>query len=263
MGKNLFKQSGFTLVEILVYVAIFAISATFLVAILGVVLKIQNRQSSVNEVNQQISFVNATVQRLVQTSSLVENATGTVSNSLTLRMASPALDPTKIYLSNDVVFLQQGNSSPVSLTNANVSVDVFSVTKHENPGGPAVVQIDLSLSYNSSNPQAQVTRTARTAVTRISAATFDSSVVPNSNGAWDVGTQSNKWKDGYFSGNVTVDGKAGIGTSPSGSAIIKSSGDIGFSASGIGLILKAPGGTCYRLGINNGGSFATSVATCP
>lgn len=176
--------TGFTLIEILIYIAIFALSATFLVAILGVVGKVQNRQTSANEVNQQISSINNTIQRLVKESSLVENDAGVSSPTLTLRMPEGTRlgnDPTKIFLENNVIYLQQGpqTASKIPLTNSNVKVENFSVIKYQNTGGPAVVQVDLSISYNSANPQSQILRTARTAITRISAATFDSSVLPN------------------------------------------------------------------------------------
>lgn len=267
-GSYKVKVRGFTLIEILVYIAIFAVSATFLVGILTVVLKIQNKQGSATEINQQISFVNNTIQRLVQNASLIDNATGMSSTTLNLRTSQTSLDPTKIFFSNNVIYLQEGKSSAVALTSSNVKVDNFLVTKYENPGGPAVVQIDLTLSYNSQNPQNQISRTLRTAITRISAATFDSSVVPNSNNSFDLGNPSTKWKDGYFSGNLTVTGRAGFGTAPSdlSSAKIKSSGDIGFNNSGIGLILKAPNGDCYRLTVNNSGVPTTtpsSPVTCP
>ncbi len=264
-GSYKVKARGFTLIEILVYIAIFAVSATFLVGILTVVLKIQNKQGSATEINQQISFVNNTIQRLVQNASLIDNATGMPSATLNLRTSQTSLDPTKIFFSNNVIYLQEGKSSAVALTSSNVKVDNFLVTKYENPGGPAVVQIDLTLSYNSQNPQNQISRTLRTAITRISAATFDSSVVPNSNNSFDLGNPINKWKDGYFSGGLSIYGQAGIGGAPSSDTAIKlkTNGDIFINSNGKSIILKSPDGTCYRLGFTNGGAFATSSLGCP
>ncbi|MFH0712351.1 MAG: hypothetical protein V2A55_00610, partial [Candidatus Jorgensenbacteria bacterium] len=92
---------------------------------------------------------------------------------------------------------------------------------------------------------------------KISAATFDSSILPNSNNAYDVGNAANNWKDAYFSGNI------GIGTGPVSAVKIKSNGDMGFSSSSAGIIFVAPGGSCFHLKLNNAGNIATSTAACP
>ncbi|MFA6365530.1 MAG: type II secretion system protein, partial [Candidatus Paceibacterota bacterium] len=51
------EESGFTLIEILIYAVIFSVSAVFLVNILTSITQTQVRQTSINEVNQQVSFV--------------------------------------------------------------------------------------------------------------------------------------------------------------------------------------------------------------
>ncbi len=82
------SRSGFTLVEVLIYTIIFAVSAVFLVGILMAITRVQSRQSSVNEVNAQITFVDKTIQRLVREASLVDMDAGESTTTLTLRMAS-------------------------------------------------------------------------------------------------------------------------------------------------------------------------------
>lgn len=42
-----------------------------------------------------------------------------------------------------------------------------------------------------------------------------------------------------------------------------SSGDFGFSNSTKGVILKSPGGTCYRISVDNSGVLSTASTTCP
>ncbi len=258
-------QSGFTLIELLVYAAVFSVSAVFLVNILTAVTQTQVRQTSGNEVNQQISFVSQTIQNLVQQASLIENDAGVASSTLTLRMASSSIDPTIIYTyaSGTAVYLEQGTSSPVMLTNDKVTVNNFSVTKFENPGSLAVVQVNLTLAYNTLSSQSKFSKSWWGAVTPASAATFDSSILPNSDSAYDIGGSSAKWNNGYFANNVQILGGIGLGTTPSLSAKLKSTGDIGFSSSAAGVILMSPGGTCFRLGISNAGTFTTSTATCP
>jgi prepilin-type N-terminal cleavage/methylation domain-containing protein len=263
-------RDGFTLVELLIYVAIFGVSAVFLVSILTSVTRTQVRQVSGNEVNQQLSFVASTIQRLVRNSSLIANEAGVSSTTLVLRMASSTLDPTFIYVdaSSTAIYLQEGTSTPIRLTDEKVAVGNFSVTKKEPSGGLAVVHVDLTLDYQTTVESSRASRTWSGAIARISAATFDSSILPNAAGSLDIGSASLNWASAYFSGNVTIgtNGQLGVGGSPSAlstTKILSTNGDIGFSTSTYGLILKSSNGTCYRLGVTNAGALSTSSVTCP
>ncbi len=259
------KKSGreaFSLIEVLIYIAIFSLSAIFLTAILTTVTQIQSRQTSSNEINNQLTFVNNAVQTVIQQSSLIDMTPGVATSTIRLRMASSSLDPALIYASGTILYLTEG-SSTIPLTDSSVAVNGFTATKFENPGGFDVVQINLSLSYNSGGPQGQLTKVLQSAFARITAATFDSSLTPNTDNGLDLGTASTRWRNGYFSSYVDIYGNLGVGTQHSASAALKTTGDIGVANSAAGLILTSPGGTCYRLTVTNSGALATSTAACP
>ncbi|MDI6734137.1 MAG: type II secretion system protein [Patescibacteria group bacterium] len=295
-----FEKQAFTLVEILVYIAIFSIGATFLVGILTVVTKIELRQTSSNEVNQQIAFVANTVQRLVRESSLIENPAGISSSTLVLRMASSTRDPLKIFFdaSSSLLYLKEGANNAVALTNNKVKVTEFFVTKYENPGSQALVQIDFTLDYNTDRSQSKFSRTWHSAIGRISAATFDDNIIPSRSDynigqitaeTWQrlyLGPGSNGFPSytfggdsdtGIFNGNggginvlsFTTGGTERMNINGSGninilsSAKIKSLSDIFVVTSTAGFILTSPNGSCFRLGISNGGNITTSSITCP
>lgn len=270
---NFKGEKGYSLIELLVYVAIFAVSAVFLTAILLSVTRIQTRQNSVNEVNNQVSFVAGTVQQLVRDSSLIDMESGVATSTIRLRMASSTLDPTIIYASGTAVYLSEGSvipsSTPVVITNSNVTVNSFTATKYENPGGLSIIQLGITMTYNSPTPSAQLTRSLQTAIARVSAAQFDSAVYPTTaSSSLTLGTAVNPWYTGYFNNNVSIGGQygqigLGVDFSPSTNALIKAAGNIGFSDSAYGVILKSAGGTCFLLGISNSGAIATSTATCP
>jgi len=267
------EKKGYSLIELLVYVAIFAVSAIFLTAILLTITKVQTRQNSVNDVNQQVSFVANTVQQLVQQSSLIDMTSGAATTTLKLRMASSTMDPTLVYASGTAIYLSEGtlipSSTPVALTNSNVNVNSFTVTKYENPGGLALIQLGLTMTYNSPTPATQLTRSVQTAIARVSAANFDSAVFPTSvSSTLTLGTASFPWYTGYFNNNVSLGGQygqVGLGTgfSPSTNVLLKSAGNIGFTASTYGVILTSPGGSCFLLGISNSGIVTTSSIACP
>lgn len=258
------REAGFSLVELLIYIGIFSMSAVFLISILTVVTQVQLRQTSVSELNQQLAFVNDTVKRLIQTSSLVDMSAGTATESLTLRMSSSSADTTRVYASSSVLYLEEVTDESVStvtpLTDSNVIVDDFSVTKYENPTGFAVVGINLTLSYNTTNPKSKATRSLQTAVGRISAAEFDSSVYPNVDASHDLGTALKKWKDAYFSGVVGI----GVTSFSSGYKFVASGGDVATKDANTGFVVKTPdGSSCYRLGVTNSGTVTSTVVTCP
>ena len=270
MIKEMKHREGFTLIELIIYMAIFSVSAVFLVSILTSVTRTQVRQASGNEVNQQLSFVSNTIQRLVRSASIIENDAGVASTTLVLRMASSTLDPTYIYVdaSSTAIYFQEATSTPVRLTDDKVTVGNFSVTKQEPSGGLAVVHVDLTLEYQSSAETAKATRSWKGAIARISAATFDSGILPNASGNLDIGSASLLWRDAYFSGDVAIgtSGQLGVGGNPSAlstTKILATNGDIGFSTSTYGIILKSTGGSCFRLGVTNGGAISTSSVTCP
>ncbi len=250
-------KGGFSLIELVIYIGIFVAAAVFMVGILIIFTQINLRQTAVNEVNSQVSFVNNTVERVVRESSLIDMTAGSATSTLNLLMASSTLNPTKVYLEDNAVYLEEGSFSPIPLTDSNVTVSDFEVTKYENPGGHSLVQIYMTVSYNTSNKKAEFKRTVNTAISRVSAATFDSDVIPNADNSYDIGNASKKWKDAYFSGNV------GIGTAPVSSAALKSAGDIAITTSTKGIIFTTPDGTCLRLTLTNAGNISTSSVSCP
>ncbi len=261
--KCLSGRKGFSLIELVIYIAIFTVSAIFLVAILTSITRIQTREGSAGEVNRQIGFVGDTLKQMVQNSSLVDMTFGTGTSTLRLRMATSTNDPTLMYLSGTTVYLKQGSLDPVALTSSDVIVDNFLVTPYQNPGGTTIVQLDLSMTYNAGNPTARLTRSLETSVARVSAAQFDSSVYPTAAGTLDLGTATYQWRNGYFSGTLDVDGQTTFGASVGGATVLKSYGNIGFSTSTYGIVFVTPGGSCLLMTLTNTGAVATSSVACP
>ncbi|MEX1014688.1 MAG: type II secretion system protein [Candidatus Paceibacterota bacterium] len=257
MIKNKFNNKGFSLVELLIYIGIFAASAVFLVSILIIFTRIHVRQTSVNEVNSQVSFVNNFIQNKVREASLIDMNAGISTTTINLRMASSTMDPTLIYWEDETVFFKEGSNDPIPLTNSNVSISDFSVVKYQNPGGHDIAQVHLTVNYNTDNSRAEYQRSIRTAISRVSAATFDSDILPNQGNSFDIGNSSQNWRDAYFSGHI------GVGTTPVSSASIKVTDDISFTQSDIGVILVAPDSSCFRISIDNAGALSTSSVACP
>ena len=101
------SKRGFSLLETLLYLGIFAIIGGSLFGILTNVVRISTREVSGDEVSSQLQFAMETVSRLVRESSAIETET-TATTTLKLRMQNPALDPTCIFMENGVLKLSQG-----------------------------------------------------------------------------------------------------------------------------------------------------------
>src|SRR3989344_4182805 len=128
-GKKKFLR-GFTLMELLIYIAIFAITAGLLTGILYTTNRTQTREQIASAVNQELNFVMQTVQRLVRESSQVETPAGESSN-LTLRFKNLSLDPTIICRGSAVgcfgtdpnkIYVQQGTGAATELTSDQVKI---------------------------------------------------------------------------------------------------------------------------------------------
>ena len=215
-------RKGFTLIELLIYVSIFVVAAGLLTSILVITSRVENNEIVSTQVGQELNLVLNTVQGLVRSASLVEcansgpadsNCLSSTGPNLKLRLENSTLDPTCVYLENGIVKLAQG-SDPASKQNCNTAVatnltttkvtaNSLTFTKFDVPGGHATVQVDAQFTYNSPNPQLQISKTLRSAVGRVSAATFDSDLLPDATNQRSIGTivgASKKWKDIFLSG---------------------------------------------------------------
>lgn len=212
--KNLICQRrGLTLIELLVFSAIFAIVMATFISVLVSTTRIQSKQYALAEVNSQSLFTLRTIERLVAQSSLVDIPVGQATSSLKLRMPDSSSDPTYIYLSGGVVYVKYTDSgSPEPLTSSRVNVSSLSFVRRPNSPGHDSVNVSLVVEYVTSNPQHQFSQALSTAVSRVSAATFDSNLIPSSTATYNLGVTGQIWNSVnniiYFSGS-----NVGIGVS--------------------------------------------------
>ncbi|MBN2197627.1 discoidin domain-containing protein [Candidatus Wolfebacteria bacterium] len=204
------KTLGFTLIEIVIYVSIFAVVGGLATAILITATKVQQNESASSEVGGQMNFVLQTIQRLVRSSSNIEIEAGIATSSLKLRMADSAKDPTCIYLESGKIKLAEGPGdnpencvlTAIDLTDDNVVVDSLNFRKITSYPGHDSVSVDIQITYNSESPDSQVERALQTAVSRVSAATFDANILPGSS-SYDIGQIGSPWQK-IFMANGTA-----------------------------------------------------------
>ncbi len=254
------KRSAFTLIEMVIFTAIFTVTIIAFISVLISITRTQVRQSAVSEVNQQSQFVLQALQYYVERSSLIETTSTEAGTSITLRMKSSFEDPTLIFASGTQIYSKVGTDPAQALTSDKVMVSNFSMTKKENAPGKDSLAVSFSISYNTTNPGQQFSQALQSAVARVNAATFDSGIFPNADNALKIGATSQSWQSIndaiYFSGS-----KVGIGGTP-GALFQVHGGDVYVDDSARGLILNSGSG-CFRIKINTSGNLATSSIACP
>jgi hypothetical protein len=202
-------RRGFTLFELVIFMGIFAGVIVMFVTILVSVMRVQVRQEGAAEVNGQSQFVLQSIQRYVEQSSLVEMPADTASTTLKLRMVSSSTDPTVIYSSSSIVYVTQAGGSPQPLSSNKVLVSNLTFVKRANAGGHDSVSVAFTVAFNTASPQQQFSQFFSTGIARVSAATFDSNVVPSVSNTYKLGVNTTDWQsiNGtiYFSGtNVGI-----------------------------------------------------------
>lgn len=268
------KQTGFTLIEVLLYLGIFIIIGGLFFGVLTQIIRISSHETSGNEVTNQLNFVTQTVNRLVKASSNIETAAGLSTTTLKLRMKDPALDPTCIYLSNNSVLLAEGpdalnpqncttNSSKIMpITTSKVIVNSLNFKKLTFYPGHDQVLVDVQISSADTNPAAQVARTLHSAISRVSAATFDSNLVPGATNAFTIGVSGSAWRSIndliYFSSN-----NVGVGVQNPTAKLQVGSGNIYVDTTGNSLIFKDSSGVCHKLTVSTGSVLSAPIIACP
>ncbi|MBT9169619.1 MAG: hypothetical protein DDT19_02981 [Syntrophomonadaceae bacterium] len=109
-------------------------------------------------------------------------------------MPQTNINPTIISSDVNGIRVRQGAADAVLITSDRVRISSLRFQRFDNPGGKATVSIDLSLTYNTTNPQLAITNTLISAVGRATAATFDSDLLPDATNIRNVGGVNLGWR---------------------------------------------------------------------
>jgi len=148
------SRRGFTLFELLIYIAIFVIFIVSFVAILINVLRVQNRQESTTEVNTSIQFAMQRIQTEISAVSSI-----CLNSSTEIELSSCAGSGNIIKL--DMGSIKVGNNS---ITGGKVQVDKLNFTKIDvpTPERPLInIEIQMSFKDGLTNPQKAFTQVLR------------------------------------------------------------------------------------------------------
>ena len=148
---TLSHQTGYTLIELLLYVAIIGILLSSITVFFGMMVSARVKNQTIAEVNDQAAAVmDYMTQTIRNASSITSPTAGTSGSSLTLVVPTGSLSPTIFSLSGTTLQVKEGTAAAVSLTSSDVQLSSLTFTNLTRSGTPGIVQISFTL--NRTNP---------------------------------------------------------------------------------------------------------------
>ena len=214
------RNWGFTYIELLIYMSVFAVVSFIFASVLTTFTRLHTQQLAEAELNNQLNFAIQTVQKLIaspETASITVNNGGAPQDQdsnpgavLVLRRKSSIEDPTKVYVSSNALVIKKGGQAEMPITTNKVLVSNLTFNKKTNAPTFNSVKITLALQY--AGVVGNVSRQIVAVVGRASAATFDADIYPVSDNISNIGLSSNRWRNGFFSGLLQADGGVKVST---------------------------------------------------
>ena len=150
--RNLPAQAGYTLIELLLYVAIVGVLLSAVTAFFGSTVDARVKNQTINEVNTQGIFaLDYLTQTIRNATSITTPIAGASDVQLTLVVHTASLSPTVFSLSSGQLQVKEGANAAVALTGSPVQVTALSVKNLTRSGTTGVVQVTLTVSRTNPN----------------------------------------------------------------------------------------------------------------
>ena len=146
--KSSASQSGFSLIELLLYVSIASIMLLVTSLFLSTLLQSRIKNQTVAEVDQQGLQVMQIIAQTARNSEAITSPTiGASTSSLTLDVITVANDPTVFDLASGAFQMKEGAVTAVSLTNSRVIVSSLTFQNLSRAGTPGTIRIRFTLTH--------------------------------------------------------------------------------------------------------------------
>jgi Tfp pilus assembly protein PilW len=160
--KTIDRQSGFTLVELLLYLAITSIMIVVISAFIQAMYEARVKSQTISEVEHQGQLVMNTIGQSLRNATGVTTPaangttgtacpTATTANALVLTVRTAANSPTTFDLSSGVLRMKEGAAAAVNLTNSKVAVCGLIVDDLTVSGQARSVQVKFTITDSSTS----------------------------------------------------------------------------------------------------------------
>lgn len=144
--KHTRRSAGYTLIELLLYIAISSILLSSITVFAGLVVEARVKNQSIAEVDQQgARAMEIITQTIRNATSITAPAAGASANQLTLVVPTGALSPTVFNLSGSTLQITEGAGAAVALTTNEVQISNLTFKNVTRSGTPGIVQISFTV----------------------------------------------------------------------------------------------------------------------
>lgn len=141
------NQKGYTLIELLLYVAMIGILLLGASSFFSLSLSARIKSQSITEVNQQgVAAMEYITQTIRNATSITSPAAGATSNSLTLVVPNGSLSPTIFNLAGSTLQVKEGAAAAIALTNSTIGVGSLTFKNLSRSGTDGIIQISFVVS---------------------------------------------------------------------------------------------------------------------
>lgn len=153
MKKRLRQQAGYTLIELLLYVAMIGILLSAVTYFFGAAAEARVKNQTVMEVDSQGTYVMDYIAETVHNATSISAPTiGTSGSSLTLVVPVGSLSPTVFNVASGAMQVKEGTGAAATLTSDDIQITSFTVKNLSRSGTTGIVQVSFTLSrVNASN----------------------------------------------------------------------------------------------------------------
>lgn len=142
------KNSGFTLIEFLIYIAILAVILIFTTGFLWDVILGNIKETSWQEVQQNSRFALTKIgQEIKKATGVNSPLPGNSANSLSLIMADPNLNPTVFDIVDGKLRITKGVDGPYEITSDQVIVTNLNFINLSYQNTPGTIQIEMTTEH--------------------------------------------------------------------------------------------------------------------
>lgn len=144
--KIIKNKKGFSLLETIIYIAIFSMIITTIVSFGTNMTTSRLNNQNILEVNDQGRNVMKTITQTLRNGSQINSpTTSNTSSSLSLVTSLPATSPTVFSESGGVLYVTEGTGSQIALTNNKVIVSNLLFSNFSRPNTPNIIKISFTI----------------------------------------------------------------------------------------------------------------------
>lgn len=149
------RNQGFTLIEFIIYIGIIVGILVLITGFFWNIISGNIKETSYQEIQQNGRFaLTKIIQETKKATGINDPSSGFSSDSLSLEVAKPDLNPTIFDLKNGKLRIKQGKSDPIELTSDRVIVTNLLFTNLSYEGTPGTIRIEMTVEHL--NPGGQI-----------------------------------------------------------------------------------------------------------